>query len=148
MRHQAIAKRTFVVILALATTVLLAVPAFGGGRPLSTELAGTNEVPPSGSPAVGTAHLTLNQGQGEICVEIESSGYVTDVIAAHIHQAVAGVNGGVVVPLTISSSGQVSNCEDVEKDLIKAIRQNPQGYYINIHTSAIPTGAIRGQLSK
>jgi len=70
------------------------------------------------------------------------------VIAAHIHQAVAGMNGGVVVPLTISSSGQVSNCEDVEKDLIKAIRQNPQGYYINIHTSAIPTGAIRGQLSK
>jgi hypothetical protein len=29
---------------------------------------------------------------------------------------------------------------------IKAIKKNPSGYYVNIHTSDFPAGAIRGQL--
>jgi hypothetical protein len=36
----------------------------------------------------------------------------------------------------------------VNPDLIKAIRQNPEAYYVNVHNSDFPTGAVRGQLSK
>lgn len=141
--------RRGVLVLGVAMIIgALAVPAMGGGRPLSAELAGSNEVPPSGSAATGTAHVTLNQGQGEVCVQIESGDFESMVLAAHIHAAPAGVNGGVVVPLTITTDGEVDGCFDADADRIKAIRQNPEGYYINIHTVDVPSGEIRGQLSK
>jgi CHRD domain len=39
--------------------------------------------------------------------------------------------------------------EKVDADLIKAIRQDPTAYYVNIHsTPDFPGGALRGQLSK
>ena len=150
MRHRVYAKRALVAVLAVATIILMAIPALGGGRPLSAELNGANEVSPaSTSVATGTAQLTLNQGQGEICVEIESGPYASDVLISHIHVGDAGTNGLPVVPMTtISSDGELNDCFDVAKDLIKQIRQNPQGYYINIHTVNNGPGAIRGQLSK
>ena len=148
MRHQVTAKRTLVVLLALATTVLMAVPALGGGRPLSADLSAANEVPPPVSSASGTADVTLNQGQGEVCVDIVASGFVGDVVAGHIHKAPAGVNGGVVVNLFVTSAIHSICVDGVEKDLIKDIRQNPWDYYINVHSSFAPGGEIRGQLSK
>ena len=136
------------IALALATTILMAIPAIGGGRPLSADLLATNEVPPSGTGASGTANVTLNQGRGEVCVDITTSGLSAPVVAGHIHQAPAGVNGGVVVNLGVDSADYSACIGDVDGDLIKDIRQNPQSYYINIHTSAVPSGEIRGQLSK
>jgi CHRD domain len=32
------------------------------------------------------------------------------------------------------------------KTVIAAIEESPSGYYVNIHTSDFPAGAIRGQL--
>ena len=31
-------------------------------------------------------------------------------------------------------------------DLVKAIRQDPSSYYVNVHSTAFPAGAVRGQL--
>lgn len=144
-------KRALIVVVALAASVALAIPAMGGGRPLTAELSGDQEAPiPVNSSATGTAHFTLNQGRGEICVDIESSGYVDgddDVIAGHIHTGAAGVPGGVVVNLFVTEADH-SICVDVEKALIKDIRQHPENFYINLHTNLFPGGEIRGQLSK
>lgn len=125
----------------------LAVPAFGGGRPLSASLSGAAEVPgPGDADGSGSAHLTLNQGQGEICFHIE----VDDIAAptaAHIHVGASDVAGGVVVNFDVATNG-LSGCVHADGQLIKAIRQNPAGYYVNVHNADFPAGAVRGQLSK
>lgn len=142
-------KKWTVVFAVAAQATALAVPAFAGGRPLSAELAGSSEVPPSGSEATGVAELTLNQGQGEICVEITSSGYAADevLLAGHIHEAPAGQNGGVVVNLQVNSPDH-SICVEVDPDLVKRIRKSPGDFYINLHSNLTPSGVIRGQLEK
>lgn len=122
--------------------------ASAGGRPLVAELAAENEVPPSGTGATGIARVTLNQGQGEVCVELTADGLAGTVLAGHIHVGEAGVNGPVVVNLGVDSP-DFTNCVDgVDEELIKAIRQQPSSYYVNVHTNVVPSGEIRGQLSK
>jgi hypothetical protein len=72
--------------------------------------------------------------------------------AAHIHQGSAGQTGSIVVDLAPSfvalgggfvATGTVSATLDVAS----AIRANPAGYYVNVHTSAFPGGAARAQLA-
>jgi hypothetical protein len=149
-----VGKLFLVVVLVLGTAVVLAGPAGAGGRSFSTTLTGAAEVPGPGDPdASGTASITLNQGQGTVCFVLtwqDIDGTVTD---AHIHQAPVGTPGPVVVPLFTSASfpgtGSTSGCiSDVSRALIQDIRQNPADYYVNIHSTVFPAGAIRGQLGK
>jgi hypothetical protein len=118
------------------------------GRPLSATLTGAAEVPGPGDPdGSGEVHITLNQGQGLVCFQLSVADIAT-ATAAHIHRGPVGVAGPVVVGLTPPASGFSSGCVSADPDLIKDIRQNPEGYYVNVHNSAFPAGAIRGQLSK
>ena len=137
-------RKALVAVFAGVLVLLLAVPVLAGGRPLTAELSGDNEVPGPGDPdGSGTAHVTLNQGQGEVCWHIEVSD-VDSPSAAHIHFGAAGVAGGVAVALS-----PTSGCVDgVDPELIKDIRQNPDNYYVNVHNADFPPGAVRGQLSK
>ena len=141
--------RRIAIILVVGLAVLaLASPVGAEGRPFFTTLTGAAEVPGPGDPdGSGTATVTLNQGQSEICFEITVSG-IAPATAAHIHVAPAGVAGPVVVPLTPPTSGFSSGCVSVDPGLIKAIRQNPSAYYVNVHNAEFPAGAVRGQLSK
>lgn len=117
------------------------------GTPLFAMLNGANQAPAMGDPdGNGTAMIRLNQGQGTISYELNFENIET-AMAAHIHWGVAGTNGPVVVDFPITgnmSSGEV----EVDAELIKAIRQNPSGYYVNVHNASYPGGAIRGQLTK
>jgi hypothetical protein len=133
------------VLVALLATVGSA--AAHGGRPLSTTLTGAAEIGGGDPDGSGSASITLNHGQGEICFELSVSG-VAPVTAAHIHAAPAGVNGPIVVPLTPPTSGMSSGCTSADPDLIKAIIQHPENYYVNVHNAEFPGGALRGQLSK
>lgn len=146
-------RSTMLFALVAALMMLAAVPAAAGGRPLAADLNGPNEVTPGDPDGTGTMHLTLNQGQGEICWDLDVAD-IESPTRAHIHAGEAGVNGPVVVfffdlvipePIPVAFGGCVDGVDD---DLIKDIRQNPQNYYINVHNDEFPAGAIRGQLSK
>jgi hypothetical protein len=137
-------RRLALVALIVAFALGGSLPALAGGRPLSADLSWDNEVPPAlGTTATGSAEFTLNQGQGEICFDIETTGLSGPVLADHIHVGEAGTNGGVVVNL----GGLLEGCVSADGHTIKAIRQNPAGYYVNLHTALNPGGEIRGQLS-
>jgi len=138
-------RRLVLVALMVVFALGVSLPVLAGGRPLSADLSWDNEVPPAtGTTATGSAHFTLNQGQEEICFHITTSGLSGALLADHIHEAEAGTNGGVVVNL----GGALDGCVAADGDLIKTIRQNPGGYYVNLHTALNPGGEVRGQLSK
>jgi hypothetical protein len=59
---------------------------------------------------------------------------------------VAGPPVVTLEPLT--AEGQSKGCVSAEADVIKEIRQNPAGFYVNVHNAEFPDGAVRGQLAK
>jgi hypothetical protein len=131
-----------------AVAVMFAGGSSAGGRPITVAMTGPQEAPVPGDPdGSGIASFTLNQGLGEICFRLEVSD-IEPATAAHIHVAPPGEPGPIVVPLIAPTSGSSSGCVDVAEDLIKAIRQNPGAYYVNVHNEDFPGGAVRGQLSK
>jgi CHRD domain len=146
-------RRVLFLAVTLGVVALLAVgaPAYGQGRPFATTLTGAAEVPGPGDPdASGTAVITLNQGQGEVCFDLSWAGIDGTVTAAHIHVGAATEAGPVVVGLfagAFAGTDSASDCiSGVSEELIKAIRQNPENYYVNVHSDVFPAGAIRGQL--
>ena len=122
-----------------------------GGRPFEVMLTGAAERPGPGDPdGSGTATFTLNQGQGTIRYDITVANITLPAVGAHIHIADVNNPGPIVVHLTApDETGHASGEVSVDPDLIKAIRQNPENYYVNVHTLPLyAAGAVRGQLSK
>ena len=149
MKTRLLGAATFAALgtLGMAATAggTVATEATHGGRPLHATLLPQNSVPPVASSGSGTALVTLNQGQGEVCWDISVQGLTTPVILAHIHQGTAGVNGPVVVDFMEPVNG-LNGCVSADPTLIKQIRQNPADYYVNVHTTMFPAGEVRGQL--
>lgn len=132
-------------------------------------LSSANEVPPinnadAGSSGTATIALTVSRdGSGAITsasmtVQISVQGLPAGatVTKAHIHNASAGVNGGIVVDATLASgemtltngSGSITKSGiNVSADRAAAILNNPAAHYFNVHTALNPDGAIRGQLA-
>jgi hypothetical protein len=138
------------IVLIMLTVLALASIAADGGRQFTTTMTGAAERPNLGDPdGIGTATITLNYGQSEVCWEITVSDITLPAAAAHIHEAAVGVPGPVVVPLSApDASGFSSGCATVDQGLIKDIIQHPEEYYVNVHNIDYPAGALRGQLSK
>jgi hypothetical protein len=136
----------------LFLSIALAGTALAGGRPFSGVMTGAEEAPGPGDPdGTGTFSFTFNQGLGQVCFELTVQNITLPATAAHIHIAPAGSPGPVVIGLVApDASGMSSGCvDDVDPALIKAIRQNPDNYYVNVHTlPGFAAGAVRGQLGK
>jgi LPXTG-motif cell wall-anchored protein len=115
----------------------------------ATLAGGSNEVPNPGDPdGSGTAMVTLKPSTTEVCYELKVSNITLPAAAAHIHRGARGVAGPVVVPFTApAANGMSSGCAKADLALITEIAQNPAGFYVNVHTSDFPGGAVRGQLA-
>ena len=77
--------------------------------------------------------------------------------AAHIHEGARGSNGPVVAALAWPQNGQAGDCiseategkfPTKEAGIVQRILKNPANFYVNVHNSAYPAGAIRGQLAE
>jgi len=110
------------------------------------DLSGANEVPAVTTSASGTGVLALNPTTSQISGFVKTSGITGTV--AHIHEAAAGVSGGVIVPLTQTPAGSgiwvVAAGQTLTAAQITSF--NAGNLYFNVHSAANPGGEIRGQI--
>jgi hypothetical protein len=135
----------FVVALALLTFAHLTAAAEMHAK---ANLTGASEVPgPGDNNGSGTAQITLNTDTNEVCYDLTVT-KLDDATAAHIHEGAAGKEGPVKVPFDAPKGGSAKGCKTADAAVIKDIMANPANYYVNVHSTSHPQGAIRGQLSK
>ncbi len=135
-------------------TVQLAVIAGAehGGTLFSTHM--TQEVttaPPwTGDPDGTGLALIRVTGQGELCWKMYVRDIALPATSSHIHKAVPGVRGDIVVVLSPpDATGKAIGCTSgLNSDLLREILESPASFYVNVHTTDFPAGAIRGQLPR
>jgi hypothetical protein len=142
-------RKVVVMLVALVVGALIAGPAIakkGGGKKtvFNIKLSGKAETPAGSKTGSGTAKLTIDASKGQVCFKLSWS-KIKDPTASHIHKGAKGSSGPVVVAL-FAGKPKHSGCVSASKSVISAILKKPGGYYVNIHTSDFPAGAIRGQL--
>jgi len=117
-------------------------------KKLNASLNGAQEVPGPGDPnGWGYAKVAVIPSMGKLCIAMQV-GNIEPATAAHIHESPAGVSGPVVITLpTPDSNGYVKGCVDADMNELMEIKNNPSNYYVNVHNTPYPNGAVRGQLS-
>ncbi|MBI5056512.1 MAG: CHRD domain-containing protein [Nitrospirae bacterium] len=119
------------------------------GVTLSATLSGAQMVPPVVTTGSGSATLTANTSTRGISGTVTFSGLTGNATAAHIHQAPAGSNGGVIAALT-GGAGGTSGTWTIPSGTILTVEQfnafMANGLYFNIHTTTNLDGEIRGQI--
>ena len=132
-----------------------------------TTLAGSNEVPGTGSSASGACGLQIEGNR--VLFSVETHG-LSNIIGAHIHTAASGANGpirAVFIPFPGSSAVILTGSDIIPSreglltsgsfgpadvrgitfdQLLTEIRAG--NTYCNVHTTRNPGGEIRGQLTR
>jgi hypothetical protein len=119
------------------------------GKIFTVQLAGAAEGTTGDSDGTGTATVRILRDTGMVCFRLTAQNILLPSVGAHIHRAPAGTNGPIVVPFVApGASGVSTGCTTgVATTLLDEILANPAGFYVNIHTTDHPGGAIRGQLA-
>jgi hypothetical protein len=134
--------------IAICAIVVVAVAALAVAPVTAQEyfvatLEGSQEVPPNGSTATGFACFTLNS-DGTLDYAVEYAGLSSAETGAHIHGAAPpGVNAGVIFAFPLGTP-KVGTFGPLTPQQISDL--NDGLYYVNIHTTNIPGGEIRGQI--
>ncbi len=116
----------------------------------TAQITGDQEVPaPVATEASGFMTGVLDRGANSFSFSWEITGPLNgdpSAPGAHIHTGFAGQSGSIIFPFDTDaweltgSATWMNMTEDQEERLIAG------GYYINFHTSAHPSGEIRGQI--
>lgn len=99
------------------------------------------EVPPTGSAAMGFCDGALNDSETEFTIACHHD--VAAVTAAHIHDAPPGMEGGVVFPFPDADTPMFGAWALSPTNVIQLHDGN---LYVNIHSTPFPDGEIRGQI--
>lgn len=112
------------------------------------------DVPESGGDlgGHGSSQLELKAQEQTACVTASWKGLQGEVTALHLHVAAVGSEGPHWVDFfndkrLPGADGQFSDCVPMAQDKIRSVIDNPTGYYLNVHSTAFPKGALRGQLN-
>ena len=142
----------------IAGAAAFAEPVADGGKKYIEKLTGQAEIDAGALQAdmdgQGTAHVTVNIGQNRVCWNLTDLANLDPITASHIHNAPSTAAGPIKIsffhfgqPIDLEGCTEGSAQFPISRELLIDVVKNPQNYYVNIHTTAYPPGAIRGQLS-
>lgn len=109
-----------------------------------------SEVPaPTGRTETGRATFKLlgdNSLQYTLAVDSVAAG--DSLTMAHLHAGAQGVAGPVILPLTMTFTGDSASgtITGVRQTLADSLRNGTGGIYVNVHSTQVPTGLVRGQV--
>jgi len=146
--------------LLLATLVVSCDDSTGpNSRTYTATLIGANEVPPNTVTGTGVATFVDNTTQIDWSLSVTG---LTAVSASHIHVGAATTappsnivinlftpNGATGTVNGVIATGIITaaNNQSVSLDSLRTLFNNGNAY-VNVHTTAIPGGAIRGQVAR
>ncbi len=111
-------------------------------------LTGAQEVGGGDPNGAGKAEITISDNFDQVCWDLNDISGIGPITAAHIHSGTAGNNGPPVFTLRPANEGGYKGCTDGAEWTQNRIQNNPQAFYVNVHTAEYPNGAIRGQLRR
>ena len=128
-------------------------PSTSHGMPI-TRLTGAQEVPPVGGNLSGSTDIVITQTKCPASTTSlscpQAFGTVTvsgfTPTAAHIHRAVAGANGPVVITLTKTGENTFAVPDRTFLSDSDLLAYNSNELYVNVHSEKNPNGEVRGQL--
>ncbi|WP_234369109.1 CHRD domain-containing protein [Brumimicrobium mesophilum] len=121
----------------------------------SVNLSGDQEVPSVSTMANGGGIITISRERNNAHVMIVVKELSGTIDAAHIHNAVAGMNGGVEFNLSSWFSmtenydgafGYLTSDSPMPMNAAAETKFRNNEMYVNIHTAANPDGEVRGQV--
>lgn len=145
--------------LVLALAGATSAQAFEGKRGGSfvLELSG-DQVPGGGDDdGHGVARVKLDPERETACLAMGWKDVSGAVTAMHIHKGAAGRTGEHHIELLndetlAGGKNALATCVQVQghgghspRELIEALLKNPEGYYLNVHSTKHSKGALRGQ---
>lgn len=139
----------WVLILTFAGLAVLASPASAVIINFTATLSGAQEVPPTPSPATGSAIVTLDTDTNLLSwnITFTAESLLGTTTASHFHgPAPAGMNAPVIVNINLTPGfgspqiGSATISAEHEAFFLAELT------YINIHTTTFPGGEIRGQV--
>ncbi|HTS53143.1 MAG TPA: CHRD domain-containing protein [Burkholderiales bacterium] len=130
-------------ILASAVIAVAAYSSAAIGEDVKVTLSGSQEVPPVKTAGTGSGTISISADKS-VSGSVTTTGVAGTM--AHVHEAPAGKNGPVILPLSKSGDNTWSvpagaKFNDAQYKSFKA-----GNLYINVHSAANPGGEIRGQL--
>jgi len=146
------------VLMLMAALMLPATTAYARPTTFTVNLSQANEVPPTGSPATGSATVILDPAANTLSLHVTFSGLTSNTVMAHIHCCLAssflpGVNVGVATTVPAFPGfplGVKSGTYDHVLDLTSASSYNPafvtaQGGSVAKAEAALISGIQNGE---
>ncbi|MEO6260230.1 MAG: CHRD domain-containing protein [Thermoanaerobaculia bacterium] len=137
-------------LLLLAFAFLALVPTAMFGQTFTATLTGSNEPDGGDTDATGFATVSISGTTVNYLIVANNTSTITN---AHIHR---GSTSGVVIGFPVAGSNPltpfiggvaVGSVGPVDQALINEILANPNAFYVNVHSSEKPGGAVRGNLN-
>jgi Cu/Zn superoxide dismutase len=115
-------------------------------------LTGSQEVPPSTSPGWGNFTGSFDSTRANLTVTLTVANLGAPISGFHIHEKASGSQSG---PVVINFQGlggtfvnnKMTGTFPVASDVAGRMVANPGNFYVNVHTTDFPAGAIRGDLA-
>ncbi len=142
-------RRTLIFGLAL-TFLLFGTTAFA--QTFGAVLTGSQENPPTTSPGFGNFTGSFDSGHANLTVTLTVANLGAPINNFHIHEKTSGSQSGPVIINLIGLGGVFINNKmtgtfPVTSDVAARMLANPSSFYVNVHTTQFPGGAIRGDLA-